>query len=279
MKGVYNHIITLLTILLPLSAFSQGDAAASGDSDDPDAAVAVAFEAETGVVIGEDATRLVGKAANIVESVQSLSDTKKKVESQRKLYNYYKSCVDYVELVSTNLRTRDEIKDLAENMSRITSMYQAYGIDIKNMSTLYDFDKYINPVTYDRFIREMNMIFLDATRCVERIASVIGGKFVTGSLEFTAQNTDFVRNGGTVEHIKFETDDSKTVKSSWKMHETERYTLLIQANLDLRRCIHDMYRLIEDLCRTYGVQQQKQSYEQMMKSMFNYENYHYTVIW
>lgn len=271
-----TQILVIILLLIVNTANCQE--AGGGSSDDPDGAVATAIDVQKGIIYGEGVEMVVSKGEELGAAIQDAKDTKEKIQETRKLYNYYKSCVDYVEMVSTNLRTRDEVKEIGENIARIISMYNDYGLNFKKMRTLYDFDKYVNPATYERYLNDMNDIYVHAVRTCERLGSVIGGKYITDKIELTMENSDFVKKGGTVSQMKFETDESKSVRSNWKMHETERYTIMIQANMELRMCINSMYRLVEDICHTYGTNRRELDYKEVMQSMFDYENYNYTVI-
>lgn len=84
------------------------------------------------------------RRVNLNKYKQGIETTSVILNSMTQLYKAYQTMIDYTEATSEVIRTAYEIKEIADYISKISDLYEQYGVTYK-IEDLYYFDDYLNP--------------------------------------------------------------------------------------------------------------------------------------
>lgn len=247
---------------------------------DGDQQIGIALDAHSGAATGEGVTTGITYLGGLKQKIDGLLVTKQKMERWKNVYDSYKHMMQYIEVVSENIRLYEEVERMTKNAKEIIVLYTKYNVnylqrlsevkgvreglrEVTNQGyiySLYDLDKYLTPAHIDYYNKGMENCLEHAQNCFSHMTTVLELSSVIGQLKS--------------DEIKSANSDEK--KKKIRMVDGERLNEVFFMDRELELCLCEMYNIIYQMNSvTMLRKRQAESYTDW-KNVFDYSKYNYT---
>ncbi len=263
------------------------------DGDDGETMVQDALGYHKDAATGEAVATGIQYISGLKQSIEGLLVTKEKMDKWKDLYDQYKHTMEYIEVVSENVRLYNEIESMTKKVKEILALYTKYHLsyieklkstsnnlqgvvnnatNVGYINSLYDLDKYLNPEHIDWFGRRFEKCMDHAQQCFMHASNVMELSSAKNQLRQSAE-INFEKKNDNGEVIQSGKDGKK---KAVRMMDSERLNEIFAMDRELDYCLYEMYNIIYQKMALARLRKHQIEESTHWGEVFDYTKYHYT---